>query len=255
MLMPTHGPILGTFEHERARARGDGDVKFLTSSVIQLLLFGALDALVLAQGPAPQWPAMTLFFVGELGVTAVICSLIVRQFGKAHMSEVLVTGVVGFIVSHCGVLAVLHLGPFSGNPSSAPGQSTFAWMELTLRVGLIVVMASTAGVLFGSGLRQFIDKRMRKHATAAQTGPAVAEPHRQAPPANPRATAGNSSIAPDRRGRLAARLFEACRAHAAYERTAARHYQEPAPRLHRGGASGISTNPVRASSDSRTSLG
>lgn len=142
-------------------------MKFLTSSVIQLLLFGALDALVLAQGPAPEWPATTLFFVGELSVTAVVCSLIVRQFGKAHMSEVLITGVVGFIVSHCGVLAVLHLGPFGGNPSSAQGQSTFAWMELTLRVGLIVVMASTAGVLFGSRLRQVIDKRMRKHATAA----------------------------------------------------------------------------------------
>ncbi|MDP9012220.1 MAG: hypothetical protein M3O41_06120 [Pseudomonadota bacterium] len=136
------------------------------SSMIQFLLFGALNAIFLTQGLDPAWPAMTLFLVGELGVTAVVCSLIVRQFDKAQMSDVLMTAVVGFIVSHLGILIVLHLGSLGGHSSRGSEQSTFAWMELTLRVGLIVVMASTAGVLFKPRLRKFSDSRIRKHATA-----------------------------------------------------------------------------------------
>jgi hypothetical protein len=122
-------------------------MKFVTSSMIQVLLFGALDALFITQGPDQAWPVMSLFVVGELGATAVVCSLIVRQFGKAQVSNVLMTAVVGFIVSHLGILTVLHQGLLSSHAPRGPGQSTLAWMELTLRVGLIVVIASTAGVL------------------------------------------------------------------------------------------------------------
>jgi hypothetical protein len=128
-------------------------MRFLLSSTIQFLLFGALNALFITQGPDQAWPVMGLFVVGELGVTAVVCSLIVRQFGKAQVSDVLMTAVVGFIVSHLGILTVLHRGLFSSHAPHVPGQSTLAWMELTLRVGLVVVMASTAGVLFSHRMR------------------------------------------------------------------------------------------------------
>jgi hypothetical protein len=128
-------------------------MKFVTSSMIQVLLFGALDALFITQGPDRAWPVMGLFVVGELGATALVCSLIVRQFGKAQVSDVLMTAVVGFIVSHLGILTVLHQGLLSSHAPHRPGQSTLAWMELTLRVGLIVVMASTAGVLLSRRLR------------------------------------------------------------------------------------------------------
>jgi hypothetical protein len=128
-------------------------MRFLLSSMIQFLLFGALNALFITQGPDQAWPVMGLFVVGELGATAVVCSLIVRQFDKAQVPDVLMTGVVGFIVSHLGILTVLHLGLFSSHAPRVPGQSTLAWMELTLRVGLIVVMASAAGVLFSHRVR------------------------------------------------------------------------------------------------------
>src|ERR1700731_4261568 len=102
-------------------------MRFVTSSMIQVLLFGALDALFITQGPDQAWPVMGLFVVGELGATAVVCSLIVRQFGKAQLSNVLMTAVVGFIVSHLGILTVLHRGLLlSSHPPRGPGQSTLA---------------------------------------------------------------------------------------------------------------------------------
>jgi hypothetical protein len=137
-------------------------MKFVMSSIIQFLLFGALNTIFLTQGPDQAWPVMTLFVIGELGVTAVVCSLIVRQFDKAQVPDVLMTAVVGFIVSHLGILTVLHWGHFNSRAPQVPGQSTFAWMELTLRVGLIVVMTSAAGVLFKPRIR----KRRRPHLVA-----------------------------------------------------------------------------------------
>jgi hypothetical protein len=128
-------------------------MKFLLSSAIQFLLFGALNALFITQGPDQAWPVMGLFVIGELGVTAVVCSLIVRQFDKAQMPDVLMTAVVGFILSHLGILTVLHRGLFSSHAPPVPAQSTLAWMELTLRVGLIVVTASTVAVLFSHRVR------------------------------------------------------------------------------------------------------
>jgi hypothetical protein len=142
-------------------------MKFVMSSIIQFLLFGALNAIFLTQGPDQAWPVMTLFVVGELGVTAVVCSLIVRQFDKAQVPDVLMTAVVGFIMSHLGILTVLHLGHFNSRAPQVPGQSTFAWMELTLRVGLIVVMTSAAGVLFKPRIRKFAEARIRKHSATA----------------------------------------------------------------------------------------
>jgi hypothetical protein len=152
---------------EREKRTGEMSMRFLTSSLIQFLLFGALNALFITQGPDQAWPVMGLFVVGELGGMAVVCSLIVRQFDKAHVPDVLMTAVVGFIVSHLGILTVLHLGLFSSQAPRVPGQSTLAWMELTLRVGLIVVMTSTAGVLFRPRIRKFAEARIRKDSAAA----------------------------------------------------------------------------------------
>ncbi|MDB6083457.1 MAG: hypothetical protein JWN43_1338 [Gammaproteobacteria bacterium] len=129
--------------------------------MIQLLLFGALDALILTQGPDQSWPVMALFVVGELGVMAAVCSLIVRQFGNAHVPDVLTTAVTGFIVSHLGILAVLHLGHIGSLAPRMPGQSPLAWMELTLHVGLAVVLISAIGVL--------LKPRVRKHTASAAT--------------------------------------------------------------------------------------
>jgi len=148
---------------KRSQRMGIKPVRFLISSMIQLLMFGALDAIILTQGPEQSWPVIALFVVGELGVTASICSLIVSQFGKARVPDVLTTAVVGFVVSHLVILTALHLGAFSSYAPPVPGQSTLAWMELTLRVGLIVVVISAAFV----PARALFKPRARKHSATA----------------------------------------------------------------------------------------
>jgi hypothetical protein len=122
-------------------------MRFLISSTIQFLMFGALDAIFITQGPEPSWPVIALFVIGELGVTASICSLIVKQFDRERVPDVLTTAVAGFVVSHFGLLTIWHFGPFISHAQRVAEQSTLAWMEMTLRVGLIVVVVSIAAVL------------------------------------------------------------------------------------------------------------
>jgi hypothetical protein len=135
-------------------------MRFLISSAIQFLMFGALDAIFITQGPEPSWPVIALFVVGEIGVTASVCSLIVKHFDRERVPEVLTTAVAGFVVSHFAILNILHFGPFISHAQRVAEHSTLAWMELTLRVGLIVVVVSIATVL--------AKPRVRSNAAAAE---------------------------------------------------------------------------------------
>ena len=57
------------------------------------------------------------------------------------------TVVVGFVASHLAILVVLQgMAPYSIEDASSPGNLTLAWMELTMQVGLIVILAVTAVV-------------------------------------------------------------------------------------------------------------
>jgi len=118
------------------------------SSVLQLLLFGSVDAFLFANGSSQPLSVIALFVIMELGVMASLCSLIFEQFQKARASGALITVVVGFFVSHVAILAALRtLAPFSIDATDGPGHSTLAWMELTMQVGLAVILVSAGFVM------------------------------------------------------------------------------------------------------------
>jgi hypothetical protein len=131
------------------------------------LLFGALSALMLADGPVPAAGMITFFAVGELGATGFLCSFIVRQYRRSSMTDSGLAAVAGYTVSHLGILAAMHFGLAGGPPAETHGQSTLLWMELTLRVGLVVVLASTAFVLMKPIIRKLRMPRLRKFTETA----------------------------------------------------------------------------------------
>lgn len=131
-------------------------MKFVMSSALQLLLFGCLDAFLFARGASQPLPVIALFAVLELGVMASLCSLIMDQMQRTRASHVLMTVVVGFVVSHLGILAVLR--------TMTHRESTQAWMELTMQVGLIVILAVTAVVSLNP-------KVERRRSATIQRGP------------------------------------------------------------------------------------
>ena len=142
---------------------------FLVSSILQFLIIGCLTALFVSQEPAQTWPVIALVVVGELGVTACFCSCIVRQFHKAHVPDWLTTVVVGYIVSHLGILDVLYRSPFSSHYPPVPGQSTLAWMELTLRVDLIAIIALSTAMLLERRIRKVYQSGLTANPSASQS--------------------------------------------------------------------------------------
>jgi hypothetical protein len=142
-------------------------MKIAICSIRHTLLFGVLNALMLANGPAQSTSVITLFAIGELGATGFLCSLIVRQYRRRSIADSGLAAVVGYTISHLGILTVMHLGLVGSPASDAPGQSTLLWMELTLRVGLVVVLTSSGFVLLKPVIRRFSMPRLRKFTAAA----------------------------------------------------------------------------------------
>jgi hypothetical protein len=142
-------------------------MKIAICSMRNTLLFGALSALMLAGGPAPSSRMITLFAIGELGATGFLCSFIVRQYRRRSMTDAGLAAVAGYAVSHIGILAALYFG-LTGGPAGDPdGQGTLLWMELTLRVGLVVVLSSTAFVMMKPIIRKLGMPRLRKFTETA----------------------------------------------------------------------------------------
>jgi hypothetical protein len=142
-------------------------MKIVICSIRHTLLFGVFSVLMLANGPAQSTLVITLFAMGELGATGFLCSLIVRQYRRRSMANSAMAAVAGYAISHVGILTVMYLGLVGGPAPNAPGQSTLLWMELTLRVGLVVVLTSSAFVLLKPIIRKFSMPRLRKFRATA----------------------------------------------------------------------------------------
>jgi hypothetical protein len=142
-------------------------MKIAICSIRHALLFGVLSALMLADGPAQSTGVVTLFAIGELGATGFLCSLIVRQYRRRSMADSVMAAVAGYTVSHLGILTVMYFGLVGSPSSNAPAQGTLLWMELTLRVGLVVVLTSSAFVLLKPVIRKFSMPRLRKFTATA----------------------------------------------------------------------------------------
>ena len=137
-------------------------MKIVICSIRDTLLFGVLSALMLANGPEQPTTVITLFAIGELGATGFLCSLIVRQYRRRSMTDSGLAAVAGYTVSHIGILTAMYLGLVGSQGANSPAQGTLLWMELTLRVGLIVVLTSAAFVLMKPVIRKFNLPRLRK---------------------------------------------------------------------------------------------
>ena len=83
------------------------------------------------------------------------------------MADAVMAVVVGYTASHLGILTAIYFG-LAGSPApDVQGQSTLLWMELTLRVGLVVVLISAAFVLMKPLIRKFSAPRFRKFTGTA----------------------------------------------------------------------------------------
>jgi hypothetical protein len=142
-------------------------MKILICSIRDTLLFGLLSVLMLADGPAQSTFVVTLFAIGELGATGFLCSLIVRQFRRRSMADPVMAAVAGYAISHIGILTVMYFGLVGSPGASSPAQGTLLWMELTLRVGLVVVLSSAAFVLMKPVIRKVKTPRLRKITATA----------------------------------------------------------------------------------------
>jgi hypothetical protein len=142
-------------------------MKIALCSIRHTLLFGALSVLMLADGPAQSASVITLFAMGELGATGFLCSLIMRQHRRRAMADSAMAAVAGYTVSHIGILTVMYFGLVGSPGANSPAQGTLLWMELTLRVGLVVVLTSSACVLMKPLMRKFKLPRLRKITAAA----------------------------------------------------------------------------------------
>jgi hypothetical protein len=147
--------------------RSESAMKFAICSIRHTLLFGALSVLMLMDGPAQSASVVTLFAMGELGATGFLCSLIVRQYGRRAMADSVLAAVAGYTVSHLGILTVMYFGLVGSPGSNSPAQGTLLWMELTLRVGLVVVLTSSALVLVKPLIRKFKLPRLRRISATA----------------------------------------------------------------------------------------
>jgi hypothetical protein len=142
-------------------------MKIALCSIRHALLFGTLSVLMLADGPAQSASVITLFAMGELGATGFLCSLIARQYRRRSMADSAMAAVAGYTVSHLGILTAMYFGLVGSPGADSPAQGTLLWLELTLRVGLVVVLASAAFVLLKPVIRKFDVPRLRKITTTA----------------------------------------------------------------------------------------
>ena len=145
-------------------------MKIALCSIRHTLLFGASSVLMLADGPAQSAGVITLFAMGELGATGFLCSLIMRQYRRRSMADSAMAAVAGYTVSHLGILTAMYFGVVGSPGANAHAQGTLLWMELTLRVGLVVVLTSSAFVLMTPLMRKFKLPRLRKITATAAAG-------------------------------------------------------------------------------------
>jgi hypothetical protein len=142
-------------------------MKGFLSSLAQLIWFGSLTAMVVLEGALHPLAVVALFVVGDMFVTGILCSLIIRQFHNESLPEWLILAVVGFFSSHVCILLLLHAGPFNSEGPPISAASTLGWMEITLRVGLVVVLATAAGVLYQRRIRRFTESQIRRFTASA----------------------------------------------------------------------------------------
>jgi hypothetical protein len=142
-------------------------MKIALCSIRHALLFGTLSILMLADGPAQSASVVALFAMGELGATGFLCSFIVRQYRRRSMADSAMAAIAGYTVSHIGILTAMYFGLVGSPGADSPAQGTLLWMELTLRVGLVVVLTSAAFVLMKPVWRKFSLPRLRKITTTA----------------------------------------------------------------------------------------
>ena len=141
-------------------------MRFLLSSLLQIVWFGTVVWLNVEYGTAS--PAVTALFVaGEAGVSACLCSVIVRRYRQSTLTPWLTTVVAGYAVSHIVILTLLHLRHFPVAANAPHGPSMQIWMQLNLQVSLLVVLATTAGVLGKPRIRKFTEARLRRFTAAA----------------------------------------------------------------------------------------
>jgi hypothetical protein len=142
-------------------------MKIALCSIRHALLFGTLSVLMLADGPTQSAGVIALFAMGELGSTGFLCSHIMRQYRRRSMADSAMAAVAGYTVSHLGILTAMYFG-LAGSPgANSAAQGTLLWMELTLRVGLVVVLTSAAFVLMKPVWRKCKLPRLRKITTTA----------------------------------------------------------------------------------------
>jgi hypothetical protein len=142
-------------------------MKIALCSIRHALLFGTLSVLMLADGPAQSASVIALFAMGELGATGFLCSFIVRQYRRRSMADSTMAAVAGYAVSHIGVLTAMYFGLVGTPGANSPAQGTLLWMELTLRVGLVVVLTSAAFVVMKPVWRKVKVPRLRKITATA----------------------------------------------------------------------------------------
>jgi hypothetical protein len=143
-------------------------MKIAICSIWNTLLFGLSSALMLADGPVQSTAVITLFAIGELGATGLLCSLIVRQYQRTSMADWVMAAVAGYTLSHLGILTAMYFGVVRGPAANAHAQDALLWMELTQRVGLVVVLTSSAFVLMKPVIRKF-NLPLRRKFTAPAT--------------------------------------------------------------------------------------
>ena len=141
-------------------------MKIAICSIWNTVLFGVSSVLMLADGPVQSTAVITQFAIGELGATGLLCSLIVRQYQRTSMADWVMAAVGGYTLSHLGILTAMYFG-VGGPAANAHAQGAFLWMELTLRVGLVVVLTSTAFVLMKPVIRKFSLPLLRKFTAPA----------------------------------------------------------------------------------------
>jgi len=142
-------------------------MKIAICSIWNTLLFGLSSALMLADEPVQSTAVITLFAIGELGATGLLCSLIVRQYHRTSMADWVMAAVAGYTLSHLGILTAMYFGVVRGSVANAHAQGAHLWMELTLRVGLVVVLTSTAFALMKPVIRKFNLSLLRKFTAPA----------------------------------------------------------------------------------------
>ena len=83
------------------------------------------------------------------------------------MADSATAAIAGYTVSHIGILTFMYFGLVGSPGANSPAQGTLLWMELTLRVGLVVVLTSSAFVLMKPLMRKFKLPRLRKITATA----------------------------------------------------------------------------------------